>query len=551
MKMREKFLTFVFFFHLPCLMDSADAGYGHDFISEAVFESYLPLISHFRNMEHSTGTIPVNLTVSPVFIEMASRGSFRKRFERYMDNFARTIADDMKFFAERGKKRLVGAAEYWLDRVDEMISLFNGIDGDIVSELGKLGRKGLELMATTATSDCLQLISSDAGARAQIRLGLKSFEETFGYTPHGFWLPFARHRSGIQHGGGFKGIREGAVGTSEVLADAGIEYYIAQSQHTPALVRLKPGMDLFRRKPVLTDLSGDHAFETGISDITRQQGMMTGGETARAFAFNGERAELIFIGEDAQKNAPEYLNTERRTFPGGNRYWSNLEVHDQLDESEAYEKEKAVERASEQTAILLRTIHSEIIGKDSGLLIAPFDTIISGEPWHEAPFWIEKLFLNIGNSGVKAITISDYLKTHEQLIADTETDTGRYDEHLFPMFGDRHMESILGGLHEREARFETILAECVETCGTETGRRVLKQMARELLILQNTDLQLLITSNRHRAYAEKTVLHHLEQFDRLAEMSKCADPGEGMIRELETIEKNDSIFQSIDLALWK
>ncbi|MCL4317743.1 MAG: DUF1957 domain-containing protein [Candidatus Thermoplasmatota archaeon] len=222
-----------------------------------------------------------------------------------------------------------------------------------------------------------------------------------------------------------------------------------------------------------------------------------------------------------------------------------------MEECNAYGYETAEALASEQSAIFLNVVRSGALGANRELTIIPIYTMFSGEHWHEAPLWIEKLFLNIDASGVKPTTVSDYLKMSKPAMTDAKADIVRYGEYAFSMLYNMNSEQILRRLHETEARFETVLTEGSGSSGVELNRRVLKQMARELLILQGSDLQLLISENRHREYANRTVLHHLEQFDRLAEMWKSADISGGMVKELEMIERNDDLFSSIDLSLWK
>ena len=549
--MRKKYLSFIFIFHLPFLMGDVSAYNGQNLLNDAVFERYLPLIMFFRNMEHSTGTVPVNLAVSPAVTEMMSKGSFRRGFEKYADDFARTLSGDMKFFAEHGKRRLVRAAEYWLDRLDAMISLYSDIDGDIVSEFGKLGGRGLELMATTATRNCIPLISSDVEFRAQIRLGLKSFEETFGYAPHGFWLPSARDISATYCEKRPADGTERTDRVTEILADSGIRYFLAQSHYRTAMSMPNTDRNTSGEKNTHSEVPRDLTSEIQIQVIPPRQGSGTGRRSIILFEADSENEDLTFPVAGFRKELPEYLNTARRTFPGSIRYWNNTDGSDDLEECNAYGYETAEALASEQSAIFLNVVRSGALGADRELTIIPIYTMFSGEHWHEAPLWIEKLFLNIDASGVKPTTVSDYLKMSKPAMTDAKADIVRYGEYAFSMLYNMNSEQILRRLHETEARFETVLTEGSGSSGVELNRRVLKQMARELLILQGSDLQLLISENRHREYANRTVLHHLEQFDRLAEMWKSADISGGMVKELEMIERNDDLFSSIDLSLWK
>jgi 1,4-alpha-glucan branching enzyme len=84
-------------------------------------------------------------------------------------------------------------------------------------------------------------------------------------------------------------------------------------------------------------------------------------------------------------------------------------------------------------------------------------------------------------------------------------------------------------------------------------RRVLHQLARELLLLESSDWPFLITTVSARDYAEARVKIHLETFDRLVAVARKAMAGplspedEAGLRE---VEARDSLFPDIDLSWW-
>ena len=76
-------------------------------------------------------------------------------------------------------------------------------------------------------------------------------------------------------------------------------------------------------------------------------------------------------------------------------------------------------------------------------------------------------------------------------------------------------------------------------------------MVRELLLLQSSDWQFLITTWSARDYAEQRVATHFECFNRLYVMANAfinkEDLSEGDWTYLGTIEANDGLFEEIDL----
>jgi 1,4-alpha-glucan branching enzyme len=83
-------------------------------------------------------------------------------------------------------------------------------------------------------------------------------------------------------------------------------------------------------------------------------------------------------------------------------------------------------------------------------------------------------------------------------------------------------------------------------------KRVIAQVTRELLLLQASDWQFLITTGAARDYAERRVAEHYAEFKRLAEMARHLQHGEPMSGDaadlLRRLERDDFCFPDIDPA---
>jgi 1,4-alpha-glucan branching enzyme len=83
-------------------------------------------------------------------------------------------------------------------------------------------------------------------------------------------------------------------------------------------------------------------------------------------------------------------------------------------------------------------------------------------------------------------------------------------------------------------------------------QRVLSQLGRELLLLESSDWQFLITTWSARDYAEMRFLEHLESFRVLSEMARRLlegkQPSQGDLNVLGECEGRDSIFPEVDPA---
>jgi len=83
-------------------------------------------------------------------------------------------------------------------------------------------------------------------------------------------------------------------------------------------------------------------------------------------------------------------------------------------------------------------------------------------------------------------------------------------------------------------------------------RRVLIQATRELLLLQASDWQFLITTGAARDYAERRVAEHYAEFKRLAELARGLGQGELLTVDAATrlrrLEREDFCFPDLDPA---
>jgi 1,4-alpha-glucan branching enzyme len=88
-----------------------------------------------------------------------------------------------------------------------------------------------------------------------------------------------------------------------------------------------------------------------------------------------------------------------------------------------------------------------------------------------------------------------------------------------------------------------------------TGERIMKQLCRELLLIESSDWQFLITTGPAADYAEARFMTHVDQFKVVEkawlEFQQTGALAEASEAALKAIEVRDSIFAEIDPSLWK
>jgi 1,4-alpha-glucan branching enzyme len=81
-----------------------------------------------------------------------------------------------------------------------------------------------------------------------------------------------------------------------------------------------------------------------------------------------------------------------------------------------------------------------------------------------------------------------------------------------------------------------------------------KQLCRELLLLESSDWQFLITTESARDYAEARFMTHLDQLKELESLWSEFENSGALIpdsyQRLSALEARDNIFPDIDPGLW-
>ena len=86
------------------------------------------------------------------------------------------------------------------------------------------------------------------------------------------------------------------------------------------------------------------------------------------------------------------------------------------------------------------------------------------------------------------------------------------------------------------------------TAPTDAERLVLTQAARELLLMQSSDWQFLITTGQGRAYAVRRFVEYAEHFDRLAESLETGEPNVALA---EMYRNEANVFAEVDYRWFK
>jgi 1,4-alpha-glucan branching enzyme len=544
--------------HLPMVVNHGRWPHGSDWLCEATFECYLPLLEAIHRLVADGVSPKWTLNLSPVLCEQLASPEFQKELAFYRDNLQRACAENREQFRREDRPALVRLTQFWEEFYERMWELHRRIGGDIPGTFADLQRQGhLEILTCAATHGYLPLLSRDESIHLQLRTAVETHKRHFGVAPRGIWLPECAYRpryewtppTGRERGQA----RTLRPGLEEMLAAHGLEYFVADSHLIAAAAPVFLYRDyLPRRRSVLR-------AETAEVSAPRRSPyypyrVASRGGTGHAVAFfRDPRTTLqVWSREHGYPGDVLYLEFHKKHFPGGLRYWRITDGARDLGTKDLYDPEAAARQVDTQADHFVELVRDTAAAAGpAAVVVSPYDAELFGHWWFEGPAWLGAVMRRFGAAGVTPVTLAEALEAAppRTTVALPEGSWGEGGDHRVWLNPDT--EWTWDRVYSAEAEWVDLLRHADHPGGPEL-RRVLAQAGRELLLLEASDWQFLITTWAARDYAERRVAEHYAEFKRLAEIARTLAGGTPLTVEaadtLRRLEREDFCFADLDPA---
>ncbi|MFX0073335.1 MAG: 1,4-alpha-glucan branching protein domain-containing protein, partial [Candidatus Hermodarchaeota archaeon] len=172
--------------------------------------------------------------------------------------------------------------------------------------------------------------------------------------------------------------------------------------------------------------------------------------------------------------------------------------------------------------------------------------------WMEGIDWLKTVFELIHNDKhLEMITISDYVSKYKNEFSVIKMKESSWGEGgHFQVWKNPEHGWIWPYINSSIKEYEQILEFNPNPDDWEL--RVLKQIARELVLMEGSDWPFLLYTKQAKEYANKRFHHHHQRFNKLIWAAKdFNDKNRISLRELEEIESIDSCFQSINIDYFR
>ncbi|HEY7000771.1 MAG TPA: 1,4-alpha-glucan branching protein domain-containing protein [Candidatus Udaeobacter sp.] len=491
-----------------------------DWFFEAITECYIPLVRMMHRLMDDHVPFKLTMSLTPTLCAMLQDKLLCERYIQHLDLLIDLAARETK--RNRNHPQLCDLAAFYFNIFRETRRFFvDEYKRDLLASFRELRKSaGLEIIASAATHGLLPLIfqQSPEAARAQILIGRDLYAELFGCQPAGFWLPECAYAPGLE----------------SILQEANVRWFVLDT-HGLLCAKPRPRRSIYA--PCYTP-DGPAAFARD-RDSSRQVWSANGG-------YPGDPAYREFY-RDAGFDLPlEHLGPVGH----GTRKFSGVKYHRITgpgDEKKLYDP-VAAERVAETQALHFLEERRRQIGEVSApgfdpIVIAPFDAELFGHWWFEGPYFLERFIRQAASEPeFRLSTPSEYLAENPtQQISEPATSTWGENDY-FEVWLNPNNAWIYPQLDIVAQRMSEVARTHSEDCSP-LADRVLRQLARELLLAQSSDWAFLIKTGTAREYATKRILDHLSRFNRLYDQIIVKNLDEEFLRECES---RDNVFPNVN-----
>ncbi len=572
------FLTFTLHAHLPYVVNHGTWPHGMEWLHEAAAETYLPLLRVLANLERDGVPSCFNLNLSPILLEQLAHPVFIAEFPNYLTRKIVAAREDEAYFIQAGEAHLAETARFWHRFFSTALGDFKALNGDIIAGFRHFNDAGLiEIITCGATHGYMPLLGTDESVRAQVRTAVTTHIRHIGKHPKGIWAPECGYRPAGFWDYPVPFAKEGAeaatthpgferIGVEQALSESNLEFFfvdthlVEESHRSPSPYELLNGSVV--RDPKLEKMTqGPHRslYQPYYVDGTYGTPDGSGRRYATTIFPRDPRTGLqVWSGDHGYPGDPNYLDFHKKRFPGGHRYWQVTGARVDIGDKLPYWPQQAAERVKTHAAhyvhLVGEALHSSRNDSIPPILCSPFDAELFGHWWFEGPLWLEAVCRTVhGNAKLAMISCSQYLDLYPRagFIAMHEGSWGAGGGNEVWM----NPETSWTYTHIYPAELYT-RAVCTRGKWRDSalGLRIVRQLCRELLLLESSDWQFLITTGAARDYAEVRFLTHNDQFNELKGFWTAFESTSILAAEQEKrlaeIELRDSIFPDIDPGLW-
>lgn len=527
MKTEKGYVSFILHAHLPFVHHPESEDYlEEEWLFEAISETYIPLLLNFKKLEEEKVDFRITMSLTPPLLSMLDSKLLQNRYIKYLKKHIELCKKEVVRTAY--DKRLNELSHYYLDRYSNDLHVFKDIyKCNLIEAFKHFQDIGvLEIITCGATHGYFPILYvNEKTVKAQIAVGVQTYEKYFGKKPRGIWLPECGY----------------VPEADKYLKEFGIEYIITESHGilfadpTPIYGTFTPivspegivafGRDIESSKQVWSSICGypgDFNYREFYRDI-------------------GYDADYDYIKPYIAKNGVR-VNT-------GIKYHR---ITGKTEFKDYYNVQWAKDSAEKQAGHFLDSRVNQINDLSKfmdvpPIVVCPYDAELYGHWWYEGPYWLYVLFKKIyyDDCNFKLITPGEYIDKYPRMQIASPCRSSWGANGYSEVWLNPTNDYVHKHLHVAGDRMCELARLYPNAKGLK--KKALNQCARELLLAQSSDWLFIITNGTMVDYAKKRIKDHIGRFAKLYEQIKADKIDEEF---LKSIMKLDKIFPDIDYMIY-
>ena len=556
---KKGYVSFVLHAHLPFIHHPESNDYLEEsWLYEAISETYIPLLKNFKKLVDENVNFRITMSMTPPLLSMLDNKLLQQKYIHYLEQLIELSKKEIN--RTTFNEKMNNLSKYYYERYSEDLRLFRDeFKCDLISQFKHFQDIGvLEIITCGATHGYFPILYvNEKTVRAQIAVGVQTYERYFGKKPRGIWLPECGY----------------VPEADKYLREFGLDYAIVESHGvlyanpTPIYGTLAPivspqgftvfGRDMESSRQVWSSINGypgDYNYRDFYRDI-------------------GYEADYDYIKPYIAHN--------------GVRVHTGIKYHritGDTDNKDIYDIQWAKDSAERQAGHFLNSRTEQIENASHymnkpPIVLCPYDAELYGHWWYEGPYWLYILFKKIyyDECNFELITPSEYIdkypeiqqcqpcrsswgaKGYSEVWLNPSNDYAH--KHLHTA-GDRMCElaykfrdsyDVLNNLDNQIKKLKknkkpvTSITSSSKYKNAKLQVRALNQAARELLLVQSSDWLFIITNNTMVDYAHRRIKDHIGRFTKLYNELNSGKIDKKFLSE---IEEKDCVFPDIDYRIY-
>jgi len=566
MIMKKGAFTFVLHTHLPYCRNAGRWPHGEEWLHEAATGSYLPLLDALYDLKQEQVPFKLTLSLTPVLVEQLADSLVIEHLEEFIQEKIKRAQADVIRFEKAKEEHLLYLARFYLKRYQNMLTTFTErFDRNIILAFKKLQDEGyIEIATSAATHAYLPLLERDSSIYAQLRIGVESYKRHFGQDPKACWLPECGYRPAYYASNNNKTCIK--PGLEHFLAELGISCFFSET-HT-----VEGGQPVGKAREEVIGPYGNipRRYLVPLAEYSEPKKKTTylpyWVQTPKVAVIgrNNRTGMQVWSAELGYPGDFDYREFHKKDGVSGLHYWKVTGAKVDLGDKEYYDPYRAAHRVKENSAHFAHLVEELLTGfyqDDShfGIIAAMYDTELLGHWWFEGVDWLKQVLQHLSRSEVVAMTtVSEFISKHppDDVLALTEGSWGTGGDHFTWQNVDN--EWMLPIIHSAELKMEEVIARYPNAQGT--LKEILDQAARELLLLQSSDWQFLITTGQAKEYATERFGYfsdsnhykgHVGKFYELVHIVESEQIDETTQNLCRQFWEEDKLFPNLDYRIFK